>query len=154
MLTGRLSHETDTRKLGAWLASQLRIGDWLLLTGELGAGKTTLVRGLLSQLGVKEGVRSPTYNLVATYETSPPVCHVDLYRVPSEEGLGLEEYEASHVLLVEWPDRLQLDLPREARWSLELAFESEGRRFRLACPPGRTPDPKGIIGLCDSPPDC
>jgi tRNA threonylcarbamoyladenosine biosynthesis protein TsaE len=154
MIKGRLSHESDTHKLGAWLAGHLRVGDWLLLQGKLGAGKTTLVRGLLSQLGVQEGVRSPTYNLMAAYNTAPPICHADLYRVRSEEGLGLEEYETTHALVVEWPDRLQMEVPSRARWQLEIEFEGEGRRFRLAYHQDRAPDPKGIMGLCDSPPDC
>src|SRR3569832_478619 len=94
-----------TRAIGGSLKGRLTGGDVVLLDGPLGAGKTTLVRGFLEALGITHGVRSPTFNLIQTFETDPPVMHADLYRVASYQGIGLEEYLASHVCFIEWPDR-------------------------------------------------
>src|SRR4051812_35400044 len=96
--------EAEMRKLGAELNGRFSPGDVILLSGELGAGKTTLVRGYLEGLGHKETVRSPTFNLIQLFETNPPVLHADLYRLKSYVGLGLEDYLETHVCFVEWPD--------------------------------------------------
>lgn len=86
------------------------------LTGDLGAGKTTLTRGFLRALGAKGPVRSPTYTLVEVYDLGPiTALHLDLYRLrdPSElDELGLREWaKADHVWLIEWPDRGAGKLP-------------------------------------------
>jgi tRNA threonylcarbamoyladenosine biosynthesis protein TsaE len=116
----------------AWSTTQARV---LYLCGELGAGKTTLVRGLLQELGVTEAIRSPTYSLYESYELSGGrVLHVDLYRlrVPAEfETLGLrEECRGGTLWLVEWPERGAGQLPT-ADLRLELQFERDGRRLEL-----------------------
>lgn len=100
------------------LAAALRPGDTVALSGELGAGKTTLARGVLTALGWAAEVPSPTYTLVQVYEppaVALPAWHVDLYRLedPEEaEALGLFETEAA--LLIEWPERLGDRLPVDA----------------------------------------
>ncbi|MFZ4509126.1 MAG: tRNA (adenosine(37)-N6)-threonylcarbamoyltransferase complex ATPase subunit type 1 TsaE, partial [Fimbriimonas sp.] len=71
----------ETQAVGAALARNAQPGDLFLLEGELGAGKTTLVRGFLNELGWTGAVRSPTFTLLNLYETNPPVLHADLYRV-------------------------------------------------------------------------
>lgn len=101
------------------------------LEGPLGAGKTTLVRGLLEALGHEGPVRSPTFNLLQAFDTDPPVLHADLYRVSSAEGTGLEDYLDTHVVLVEWPDRLPDD---PEHWRVEIAFEGEGRKATVISP--------------------
>ena len=63
------------------------------------------VRGFLGALGHLGAVRSPTFNLIQTFETTPPVVHADLYRLDSAEGLGLEDYLTDSVALIEWPER-------------------------------------------------
>ena len=123
--------EEAMRALGASLASELKAGDIVLLEGDLGAGKTTLVRGLLAALGVTEGVRSPTFNLMQVFETSPPVLHADLYRLKSATGLGLEEYFDTHLCLVEWPDRASW--PTDAV-TIQIEFDGEGRRVNVLTP--------------------
>src|SRR5512145_982179 len=92
-------------ELGARLASEWRAGEVVFLDGPLGAGKSTLVRGVLHALGHLGPVRSPTFNLMQSFETTPPVLHVDLYRVKSHAGLGIEDYLDTHLCLIEWPDR-------------------------------------------------
>lgn len=122
-----LPDEAATRALGASLAERLKPGDVVLLSGELGAGKTTLVRGLLEALGHVGPVRSPTFNLVQTFDTSPPVMHADLYRVTTHRGIGLEDYLETHVCLIEWPDRAQGLVDERRTWRIQLTFASAGR---------------------------
>ena len=131
METRFLDDESSTRAFGADLARRLAPGDLVRLEGPLGAGKTTLVRGLLEALGHEGPVRSPTFNLLQAFDTAPPVLHADLYRVGSAEGTGLEDYLDTHVVLVEWPDRLP---PDEGHWRVEIAFEGEGRRATVEPP--------------------
>ncbi len=106
----------------ASLLSELKAGDLVLLSGPLGAGKTTWTRGLLRAAGWSEPVRSPTYNLMHPYPTQPPILHADLYRLKSAEGIGLEEYLDSHLCLIEWPDRLGSLLDPDLAWLVEISF--------------------------------
>jgi tRNA threonylcarbamoyl adenosine modification protein YjeE len=124
----------DTLQLGSALARDLVAGDVLLLYGELGAGKTTFVRGMLRALGWTEPVRSPTFTLVQAYPTSPQLLHVDLYRVSSASGLGLEDYFATHICAIEWPDRLQGLVVPESCWRLQINFAADGRLISISAP--------------------
>ncbi|MCW2369649.1 tRNA (adenosine(37)-N6)-threonylcarbamoyltransferase complex ATPase subunit type 1 TsaE [Sphingobium sp. B11D3D] len=97
---------------GAALGAKLRPGDVITLTGGLGAGKTTLARGLLRGLGHEGDVPSPTFAILQGYEppeTRLPVGHVDLYRIEDTgdlSELGLDEWLEDGALAIEWPDRL------------------------------------------------
>jgi tRNA threonylcarbamoyladenosine biosynthesis protein TsaE len=108
----RLEDEAATEAFGAALAGMLAPGDTVALHGALGAGKTTLARGVLRGLGHGGDVASPTFPIVQTYDppdTRIPVWHVDLYRIehPSElEEIGLDEARSHAALLIEWPERL------------------------------------------------
>jgi tRNA threonylcarbamoyladenosine biosynthesis protein TsaE len=106
-LRGRSGSAGETRALGRALGARLGIGDWLGLTGELGAGKTCLVQGLAQGLGVPEDhpVVSPTFVLLHTYPGRLPLHHLDLYRLQGAselEELGYDELSASGALAVEW----------------------------------------------------
>lgn len=125
--------EAATRALAAEFSANLKEGDLVLLEGPLGAGKTTFVRGILEGLGFKSAVRSPSFNLLQTFDTEPPVLHADLYRLPSASGLGIEEYLVTHLCLVEWPDRAP-ELLQLSPTSVRIEFESEGRRIQISTP--------------------
>jgi len=127
----------DTELLGHELALLARPGSAILLEGELGAGKTTLARAIIRSLsgGIEIDVPSPTFTLVQTYETERmPVAHADLYRITeqSEAGeLGLEELDNTHLVLVEWPDRLGGSLSDDVL-TVQLAVSMVGRQARIS----------------------
>lgn len=121
--------EAATRALGAEMARVWRAGDLVLLEGDLGAGKTTFVRGVLEGLGFGGAVRSPTFNLLQAFPTDPPVLHADLYRLPSAQGLGLEEYFETHLVFVEWPDRAPELNGIEKVWRVRIEPMGEGRQI-------------------------
>jgi len=118
-----------TERLGEELASGLRAGDVLVLTGPLGAGKTRLVAGLARGLGASGRVRSPSFTLLNEYRGRLPLHHLDLYRLegPEAEALGLEELVEDGVLVAEWGERLPAWLRADA---LCLDFEVLGEEER------------------------
>lgn len=130
-----LASPAATEQLGRGLASLLRPGDAVALFGELGAGKTTLTRGLLQGLGFEGDVASPTFPIVIAYEElRPPVWHVDLYRIEDADEaleLGLDEARADAALVIEWPERLGAALWADAL-QLRLAAEPGGARSLTA----------------------
>jgi tRNA threonylcarbamoyladenosine biosynthesis protein TsaE len=103
---------TDIDRIGAGLAAVLARGDVIGLSGDLGAGKTTLARAILAALGLASEAPSPSFAIVQPYDVPDvrlPVAHIDLYRIndPAEcEELAMEDYAADGVLLIEWPERL------------------------------------------------
>ncbi|MGA7911168.1 MAG: tRNA (adenosine(37)-N6)-threonylcarbamoyltransferase complex ATPase subunit type 1 TsaE [Candidatus Dormiibacterota bacterium] len=99
----------ETEAAGEALGRRLRIGDVVLLKGELGAGKTTFVRGVARGAGSDAPVASPTFQLVRVYPGRVQLAHVDLYRIekpPELADLGLDELADQGAVLVEWGDRL------------------------------------------------
>ena len=129
-----------TEEIGRRLGMLLRPGDVVALFGDLGAGKTSLARGVLAALGLAEEAPSPTFAIVQPYappDVSLPVAHVDLYRIDDPEDaeeLGLDEMLEDGALLIEWPGRLG-----DALWphALRLTLEAEpagGRRLTWAAP--------------------
>lgn len=130
-----LADEAATLALGAELAGRLHAGQCVYLYGELGAGKTTLVRGLLRELGHLGAVKSPTYTLVEPYEAGGVhIYHFDLYRLgdPQElEFIGVRDYFDGHALCVlEWPQRGRGMIPA-ADLTVTLAVEGQGRHANL-----------------------
>ena len=135
-----LPAEPDTLALGQALARVLAQGGTLYLEGDLGAGKTTLARGLIQALGHTGAVKSPTYTIVEPYELScGPVFHFDLYRLADPEELelmGIRDYfSPGAICIVEWPERgADLIPPPDLR--LTLAKNGPGRQAQLtACTP-------------------
>jgi tRNA threonylcarbamoyl adenosine modification protein YjeE len=125
-----------TARLGASIAGGLSTGDAVALWGDLGAGKTTLARAILGALGVAEDVPSPTFTLVQSYDTHPPVAHYDFYRLKSGrelEELGFDDALADGAVLVEWPERAPEALPPEAL-HVRLGARDGARIARLTGP--------------------
>jgi tRNA threonylcarbamoyladenosine biosynthesis protein TsaE len=131
-----------TERLAAIIAAEARAGDAILLSGDLGAGKTHFARAFINALtAVPEEVPSPTFTLVQTYDAQVQgepveIWHFDLYRLKSPDEtleLGIEEAFAEGIALVEWPDRLGSLKPRE-HLELRLAITGDGARQAMLVP--------------------
>jgi tRNA threonylcarbamoyladenosine biosynthesis protein TsaE len=124
------SSPEETERIAAELAAELRPGDVVTVSGELGSGKTTFVRGAARALGVEQNVTSPTYTIGHRYRGNVDVSHLDLYRFegvsPAEWG-DLEPYFDGAVCFVEWPEAADSALPAP-RARVRLAHAGEDRR--------------------------
>lgn len=134
LVTEQLTLETEspeaTHALGVRLGRLLHPGDAVLLSGELGTGKTVLTQGMAEGLDVQEPVKSPSFVLLHQYEGRTTVYHADLYRLESPQevaDLGLDEVAADGVLVVEWAERGQDVLPPE-HLRVHLAYAGDDRR--------------------------
>jgi len=131
-----LPDESATIALGAELLEVLAGAPVVFLYGQLGAGKTTLVRGILRALGHNGSVKSPTYTLLEPYDVAGrTIYHFDLYRIGGAEELdfiGIDELmDADAIKLVEWPERGAGRLP-EPDVVIRLSLEGEGRRVEVS----------------------
>jgi tRNA threonylcarbamoyladenosine biosynthesis protein TsaE len=120
----------ETEALAGRLAARLRRGDVVSVSGELGAGKTTFVRGAARALGVTGAVSSPTFTIAHRYEARVPVAHLDLYRIDgagAEEWGDLEPYFEGTIAFVEWPEQGGDWLPRP-RITVTLMHVDESHR--------------------------
>ncbi len=136
-----LGSSEATEALGAAVGRWIQPGDIIYLKGDLGAGKTTLARGLMQALGHAGPVKSPTYTLIETYELPVlPVAHLDLYRLKDPEELayiGLREFlNGQGLVLVEWPEHGTGELPKA---NLEVVLEYRGSGGRIAQLTGQRP---------------
>ncbi len=126
----------ETRAIGRIVGARASAGDVVLLTGELGTGKTCLTQGILNGLGSEDLARSPTFVLISEYQGRMPLYHMDLYRIGTMEQaevLGIEEYvEGDGLTVVEWADNVPGIFPDDAlHIELEMLSECE-RRLSLA----------------------
>jgi len=133
--TAFLPDEAATLRFGGQLAACIVPGLRIYLRGELGSGKTTLVRGLLRALGVQESVKSPSYTLVELYVVSRlNLYHFDFYRFMDSNELvdsGLADYfRGEGVCLVEWPERAGAALP-QPDLEISLSYAGDGREINL-----------------------
>ena len=114
----QLKNSDETLKLGEIIGKSLNPGSIIALTGDLGAGKTVLVKGIARGLEVVEEPNSPTFVIMNSYEGRIPLYHFDLYRLSDEDellGIGYEEFfYGDGVCAVEWADRIQEIFPKEA----------------------------------------
>ena len=138
--------ELETFALGQQLAATLQRGAFVLLHGDLGAGKTAFVRGMAAGLGANpDDVSSPTFVLVQHYKGRTPLVHVDLYRLDTGaavDDLGLEELAGEAVVAIEWAERL----PRPLEGSVHVHIDDLGSdQRRITIEPGLEPIP-----ICNS----
>jgi tRNA threonylcarbamoyladenosine biosynthesis protein TsaE len=127
----------ETEEIGARIASELSPGDVVLVSGELGAGKTTLIRGACRALGVEGPVRSPTFTIGSRYRGHVPITHLDLYRIEdlaSEVPGLLDDYLAPDAItFVEWPDAAEGEL--EVALRVGIAHRGgDARLIEVRCP--------------------
>ena len=130
----QLFSENDTLDLGSKLIKVLTKGDVLAITGELGAGKTTLARGIIQAEKGDIEVPSPTYTLVQIYDMKNfELWHCDMYRLETPEDayeLGLFDAFEDAVCVIEWPEKLGLLLPKKI-YKIDLKFNNKGRTAYL-----------------------
>lgn len=131
-------NEEELINWGQRLGSLLQEQDVLVLTGDLGAGKTTFTKGLAQGLGIKQMIKSPTYTIVREYEGRLPLYHLDVYRIGEDpDSIDLDDFLFGEgVTVIEWGELLAESLPDDyLKLTLlkkedgrELVFESQGRR--------------------------
>ena len=125
-------NEEELLALGERLGNLLKKNDVLILTGELGAGKTTFTKGLAKGLDIHQMVKSPTYTIVREYEGRLPLYHLDVYRIEGDaDSIDLDEFLfGGGVTVIEWGHLLGEDLP-DSYLELEILKEEEGRQLRF-----------------------
>ena len=126
-------NEEELINLGERLGTLLQKNDVLILSGELGAGKTTFTKGLAKGLGIRQMIKSPTYTIVREYEGRLPLYHLDVYRIEGDaDSIDLDEFLfGGGVTVIEWGHLLGEDLP-DSYLELELLKETEGRRLHFS----------------------
>jgi len=136
-----LATSEATGALGRWLGRLVLPGDVVLLDGPLGAGKTTLVRSLVEELGGDPAlVASPTFTLMNLYAARLPIAHVDAYRLelPGQlAALGFDEIIEDGLGVIEWAERVAGVIPPARAWRITLAHAVAGRTAQIEPPPGR-----------------
>ena len=133
-----ICNEKETKALGCKLAKKLPSGSVVALKGDLGAGKTTLVRGVAEGLNIKEVVQSPTFNIMKIYlKGDRPLIHIDAYRLADlNTDIGLDEYIGyeTGLTMIEWPDYISNLLPEDVIIITLLRKDDEVREVTIeAC---------------------
>ena len=123
-------NEEELINLGERLGTLLQKNDVLILSGELGAGKTTFTKGLAKGLDIRQMIKSPTYTIVREYEGRLPLYHLDVYRIEGDaDSIDLDEFLfGGGVTVIEWGHLLGEDLP-DAYLELKILKEADGRRL-------------------------
>ncbi len=129
--------DEETQLLGEEFSSNLKMGDVILLYGNLGYGKTTFIKGLMKGLGVSKRVMSPTFVIIRTYVPKNKkgvkrIYHADLYRIENDEklvGVGIDEKisDPAAIVVVEWPEKIK-KLP-DKRWEVKIEMNNDNTRI-------------------------
>ncbi|AEE90688.1 conserved protein of unknown function [Tepidanaerobacter acetatoxydans Re1] len=120
----------QTEKLGVSLGKLLSKGDFLALTGDLGAGKTAFTRGISKGLGIDHPVTSPTFTIINEYHGPVALAHMDAYRLKTLEELeniGFDDYLEDFIIVMEWADKVKEMLPDDVLW-IDFKVVGENRR--------------------------
>jgi len=129
---GISSNERETIAFGKELAKYIMPGEIYKLFGELGAGKTTFIKGVLEELGYNALVTSPTYTLINEYEIYPKIIHIDCYRESNLDRwhmLGINEYfNNDSIVFIEWPEILEPILPLKNIFNIQIESLSKNKR--------------------------
>ena len=129
---GESSSTSSTISFGKQLAKYLEEGDIINLRGNLGAGKTTFVKGVAEGLGFKGVVNSPTFTLINEYHSNPKLVHIDCYREKNIDRwniIGISDYFSDkNIIIIEWPDILEQILPKKGVFNIRLIHISESNR--------------------------
>jgi len=131
-----LNSEKETIELGKKIASKLKIGDVIVLTGDLGSGKTKLTEGILTYFDLQNEISSPTFTIVNEYNTSKfPIFHFDVYRLEGSDeflAIGGEEYFEKGVCIIEWGELIEDVLPEKyTKITFSRDLEKENKRILI-----------------------
>lgn len=132
VLKVKTSSEAETIELGRRMGESLKRGDVVGCMGELGAGKTTLIKGIALGLGVRTPIRSPSFIIITEYKGRFPIYHIDLYRIENTHQIRgediLEYLYSDGVVLVEWAERVWHIMPPE---TIKVVIRNLGEKRRL-----------------------
>jgi tRNA threonylcarbamoyladenosine biosynthesis protein TsaE len=126
--------ERETEKLGESLGRLLERGDFIALSGDLGAGKTAFARGVARGIGINEDITSPTFTIINEYDGILPLAHMDVYRLKSVEELanvGFDDYLEGFVVVMEWAEKVKEMLPQDLLWVEIEAVDEKRRKISL-----------------------
>lgn len=147
----QIKNEKQMEQFGLLLGKALEVGDIVGLTGDLGAGKTTLTKSIARGMGIDDHITSPTFTIVNEYEGPLPLYHFDVYRISHEEELyeiGYEEYFfGKAACVVEWANLIVNLMPEESLW-LDLRLgttDPEERVIHIKCDPHFEPRIKAVL---------
>ena len=132
--------ENDTISFAQLLAKQSSLGDIIILSGDLGSGKTKFVQGFLKYYGLENEISSPTFTIVNEYPSVPPLFHFDVYRLADVDefyAIGGEEYFEKGICLIEWGELLESILPNSyLKITFSRNLEDENKRVLTLTPYG------------------
>ncbi|MBP5301584.1 MAG: tRNA (adenosine(37)-N6)-threonylcarbamoyltransferase complex ATPase subunit type 1 TsaE [Bacilli bacterium] len=124
---------SDTFRIGKLIGNYLTNNDAVLLSGDLGSGKTVLVKGIAKSLGIKEEITSPTFDILKCYKknSSISLCHIDAYRLKSGDDIGLEDIINSNknIVVIEWPNFIKKAIHKPCL-EIELKYTKKNVNFR------------------------
>lgn len=125
-------NEDELMAIGYKIGQSLQAQDVLILTGELGAGKTTITKGIAKALGISQMIKSPTYTIVREYEGSLPLYHLDVYRIGDDpDSIDLDDFLfGDGVTVIEWGELLGENLPKDYL-TVKLDKVADGRQVSL-----------------------
>lgn len=130
----KTNNQKETEQLGKAFGKMLSPGDFVALSGQLGAGKTAFARGVARGLGIKDDITSPTFTIINQYEGIHPLAHMDAYRLASFEELetiGYYDYLEKYIILLEWPEVVDAIIPEDALWIYINSMEGNIRNIKF-----------------------